>query len=186
MNLANKITLLRVALVPVFIAMFFVPFPHWYLGAAALFVFAFFTDMVDGKIARARNEVTNFGKFMDPIADKMLSMSALVMLCASGFLHDWFPVAAIVIIAREFAVSALRLVAAGEGTVIAASWLGKAKTVTQFIAITAALLLPGFSEWLGGWYAIVVDVLIVVAVLITIWSGWDYMAKNWQAIDYRK
>lgn len=132
MNLPNKLTLTRIALVPFFIACFYMSTPYKNLIAAVVFTFAYLTDVFDGQIARKHNLITNFGKLMDPIADKLLTCSAFIMLVSFGMLS---PIAAIIVISREFIISGFRLVAAGSGNVIAASWLGKTKTVSQFVAI---------------------------------------------------
>lgn len=201
MNLPNKLTLSRIFLTLVFMV-FIMPLPQWvvdnsYLSfmhtqmaefnkfifgngkyiAAALFIVAASTDGVDGYIARKRKQVTQFGKFLDPIADKLLVTAALIALVQRGELTGW---AAMFIISREFIVTGLRLIAAGEGIVIAASKLGKIKTVTQTIAIIACLFpvntIVGFQF---DSYA------MFVAVIITIYSGYDYIAKNIKLIDYR-
>lgn len=198
MNLPNKITLSRILFVPVFM-LFIVPFPDWMLGgssgflrsinqfilnygsyiAAGIFIIASSTDVVDGYIARKRKLVTRFGKFLDPIADKLLVTAALIALVQSNDISAW---AAMLIIAREFIVTGLRLVAAGEGIVIAASNLGKLKTITQDIAIVAILLdnfpLSLFTSIPFDDYA------MFAAVVITIYSLYDYIKKNIKVIDY--
>lgn len=176
MTLANKLTVSRVVLIPFFIASFYLPNATVSsILCAALFFVAYLTDYLDGYIARSQNQVTTFGKFMDPIADKLLTVSALVMLTAQGIVS---PIITIVIVGREFIVSGLRLVVASEGTVIAASWLGKAKTMSQFIAIQLALLLPFLVNWLGDWCNVVVQIMLWVSVGLTIWSGADYIMQN--------
>ncbi|MDR0840915.1 MAG: CDP-diacylglycerol--glycerol-3-phosphate 3-phosphatidyltransferase [Christensenellaceae bacterium] len=179
MNLPNKLTLLRVLMVPLFIGCFYLKVPYWSYIAAGIFVLAYATDVLDGKIARARNLVTDFGKLMDPIADKLLSASALIMLAAVGLLH---PVAAIIIVAREFFISGFRLVSAGSGVVIAASSLGKLKTISQFVAITLTLLhdlilrLCGFP---------LDSVAVWISVLLTVVSAADYIKKNLHSINWQ-
>ena len=133
MNLANKLTMIRIFLVPVFL--FFITvkeIPYGSIIATVVFIIASITDQLDGHIARSRNQITNFGKFMDPLADKLLVTAALVSLVELNLVAGW---AVVVILAREFAVSGLRTLAASDGIVIAASWWGKIKTVTQMIAI---------------------------------------------------
>lgn len=198
MNLPNKITLSRILFVPVFM-FFVVQFPDWMLTgffsfmrpvndfilaygnyiAAGIFIIASSTDVVDGYIARKRKMVTRFGKFLDPIADKLLVTAALIALVQSSQISGW---AAMLIIAREFIVTGLRLVAAGEGIVIAASNLGKIKTITQDIAIVAVLLnnfpLSLFTSFPFGDYA------MLAAVIITLVSLYDYIKKNIKVIDY--
>ena len=138
MNLANKLTLIRIILVPIFLVFIaYQDLPYGSVIATLIFIIASVTDHLDGYIARSRNQVTNFGKFMDPLADKLLVTAALISLVELQLVPAW---AAIVIIAREFAVSGLRTIAASEGLVIAASWWGKIKTVIQIIAIVLLLL----------------------------------------------
>lgn len=175
MNLPNKLTVSRVIMVP-----FFVFFMLTDVGGAAnkwialaLFCAASLRDMLDGKIARARNLVTNFGKFMDPLADKLLVCSAMICLIPSGDLEAWF---VIVIIAREFIISGFRLVASDNGIVIAASYWGKFKTVSQMAMII--VLIADF----GGVFDMIGMVLIWVSLILTIVSLVDYVAKNIQVL----
>ena len=138
MNLANKLTMIRIFLVPVFLVFITVKeIPYGSIIATVVFIIASITDQLDGHIARSRNQITNFGKFMDPLADKLLVTAALVSLVELKLVAGW---AVVVILAREFAVSGLRTLAASDGIVIAASWWGKIKTVTQMIAILLLLL----------------------------------------------
>lgn len=177
MNLPNKLTLLRILMVPFFIASFYLSIGWRDYLAAILFVLAYATDMLDGRIARKRNLITDFGKLMDPMADKLLSVSALIMLTAMDMLH-----AVILIVTREFFISAFRLVAVEKGVVIAASGLGKAKTVSQFIAITLTLLQAPIRGLLGGFP---LDMVIMwISVLLTIISGVDYVVKNKDAVRF--
>lgn len=170
MNTANKITLIRIALVPLFIVLWKLPMGicHWL--AAAVFILAAVTDGVDGYVARHYNQVTNFGKFIDPLADKLLVTAALVCFVASGDVPDWVT---IVILAREFMVTSLRIVAVSQNVVIAASIWGKVKTVTQIVLVVSILILPDgvICEWIK-------TILIYAALVITVWSGADYMWKN--------
>ena len=139
MNLPNKLTVLRMAMVPFFVgALLWQELPHRYLVALLLFVAASYTDHLDGKIARSRNLITNFGKFMDPLADKILVISALICFVSLDLINPWW---VLVIVAREFLVTSLRLVAADEGVVIAANKWGKAKTVSQIVAIALILVM---------------------------------------------
>lgn len=135
MNLPNKLTLLRIVLVPIFIATTLIDFPLHYLVSGIVFGIASITDTLDGKIARKNNLVTDFGKFADPLADKILVLSALVCFMQMGLLGIWGAVIVIVVLFREFAVSGIRLVAASQGNVVAANIWGKAKTVSQMIGI---------------------------------------------------
>jgi CDP-diacylglycerol--glycerol-3-phosphate 3-phosphatidyltransferase len=163
LNLPNTLTLLRILLVPVVVVALLEGTPNGDAIAAGVFALAAFTDGLDGYIARSRNEITTFGKLMDPIADKLLVTAALVALVSLDRLEAWI---AMVIIAREFAVTGLRGVAAEQGVVIQASWLGKAKTATQIAAVIA--LIVWHPAPLG------VDILVYVAVAFTVISGVDY------------
>lgn len=171
MNLANRITLARIFLVPVFLVIVLLRLPYGDFIAAGIFVLAASTDSLDGYIARSRNQITNFGKFLDPIADKLLVTAALVLLVEMGRLPSWV---AVLIIGREFVVTGLRVVAASEGIVIAASNLGKLKTVTQIVAIVAILVRDyPFSLW----HIPVGAMAMTLAVIATVWSGADYIYK---------
>ena len=172
MNLPNKLTILRTILIPFFLIFIYTDF--WGKGnayiAVAIFIIASLTDLLDGKIARKYNLVTNFGKFMDPLADKLLVCSALIALADLGKLAGWI---VIVIIAREFIISGFRLVASDNGVVIAASYWGKIKTVCQMLMIIWLILdleLP--------FYHLIGQVLIYVSLILTIISLADYIAKN--------
>lgn len=192
MNLANKITLARIFLVPVIMLFLLVRFDwgtfhlagvtvtYSDLIATFIFIIAASTDGLDGYIARKRKIVTNLGKFLDPLADKLLITAALVSLVGNGSVAAWM---AIVIISREFAVTGLRLVAAAEGQVIAASGLGKLKTITQIVAIVAVML----NNFPFGIFGVPFDLLAMwVAVLITIVSGIDYFVKNRAVIQLKR
>ena len=175
MNLPNKLTILRVILIP-----FFVVFMLFDITGAAdkwialvIFCVASLTDMLDGKIARKYNLVTNFGKFMDPLADKLLVCTALICLTSMSRLNV---IVVLVIIAREFIISGFRLVASDNGIVIAASYWGKFKTVSQ-MALIIVLIMD-----LGGVWNVVGTVLTWVALLLTIVSLIDYIAKNKQVL----
>ena len=205
MNLPNKLTLLRIFLIPVFM-LIIIPIPEWMLHssvlgfmypqlsaidnfidnqgnfvAALVFIIAASTDGLDGYIARKRKQITTFGKFWDPLADKLLVTAALIALVERGDLSSW---AATVIIGREFIVTGLRLIAASEGIVIAASKWGKIKTITQMVAIIAALFknypITFFVDFPFDKYA------MFVAVLATIYSGYEYMIKNAAVLDHNK
>ena len=184
MNLPNKLSLLRMAMVPFFVAFALVDAAWAQWVALALFCIASLTDMLDGQIARRRNLVTSFGKFIDPIADKLLVMSALVVLVGQGRMPSWV---CIVILAREFIVSGLRLVAVEGGKVIAAGWLGKIKTVSQMAAVILLLILtpvsgePPFGQ--GG--VIAADVVMYFSAAMTLLSGADYLIKNKEFIRER-
>ncbi|MGV8980313.1 CDP-diacylglycerol--glycerol-3-phosphate 3-phosphatidyltransferase [Clostridium sp.] len=182
MNLANKLTMVRIFLVPIFLVFMVVKgIPYGKELAAVIFILASLTDKLDGYIARSRNQITNFGKFMDPLADKLLVTAALVSLVELHIIPSWI---AMIIIAREFAVSGLRTIAAAEGKVIAASWWGKIKTVIQIIAIIIALLynLKDLSPTLNPILSNLTNISMAAAVIITIISGVDYFVKNKDSI----
>lgn len=167
MNLPNKLTLLRMALVPVYLVLLSMGM-DW--AALVVFAAASLTDMLDGKIARKRGLITNFGKFMDPIADKLLTHTAFILLCAMGRLHV---VACIIFIAREFVVSGLRLVAVEQGHVIAAGMSGKIKTVLQMLLAMLLTVIP--ASLLG-------DVLAFAAAAMTLYSMVEYVWQNRQVL----
>lgn len=172
MTTANKLTILRVILVPFFIAFLMLDGTACHFAALAVFIIASLTDAADGYIARKYNQITDFGKFMDPLADKMLTTAAFVVFTANGTVN---PVALFIILAREFMVSGVRLTAVTSGKVIAASIWGKLKTVLQMLTIIAAILL----ENIGFSYAQpVTDVLVWLTVAATALSGIDYLVKN--------
>ena len=169
MNLPNKLTMFRVVLIPVFIVVLMsglIAEPASRYIAVVIFCVASFTDYLDGHIARKYNLVTNFGKFMDPLADKLLVSAAMICMIELGMLPAWV---VIIIISREFIITGFRLIAAEGGLVIAASWWGKIKTVTQMAMII--LMLLGVNKVIG-------TILVVLATIFTIVSGVDYIVKN--------
>lgn len=170
MNLPNKLSILRMALIPVMVALMYPNTPTWNLLAAAVFGAAAFTDFLDGHIARKQGIVTDFGKFVDPVADKLLTLSALIMLIQQGMMLSWVVV---VILARELCVDGLRMVAVSHGQVIAAGKLGKIKTVSQIVLILWLMLFrqPVLRSWISG-------ILTLWVVGITLWSGIDYFVRN--------
>lgn len=184
MNLPNKITISRILMIPIFMIVMLVPFswgdirllgadmPVTHLVGALIFIIASTTDWVDGYYARKYNLVTNLGKFLDPLADKLLVSAALVVLVDLELAASWI---VIVIISREFAVTGLRLVLAGGGEVVAANMLGKIKTWAQIVAISALLLHNIIFELVSIPFD---DIALWVAMFFTIWSGWDYFVKN--------
>ena len=166
MTTANKLTIMRIVLVPIFLGVLYAGFEGSNYVALAIFIIASLTDFLDGYIARHYNQITNFGKFMDPLADKILVMSAMCWFVENGQMPGW--VLAIVLL-REFAVSGMRLVAVEQGKVIAAAWSGKIKTFSTMIALCLMFLpIPG---WLN-------TVCIVVIAATTIYSGVEYFVKN--------
>ena len=180
MNLPNRLTIFRMVLVPLMVAAFSFEawLPGWNYYAAGIFFVADMTDIVDGYLARKWNMVTNFGKFMDPIADKLLFCSAFVMMTANGMLH---PILCIIFVGREIIVSGFRLVTANSGKVIAANWLGKLKSGLQVVAILATLLgNPIFSIWN---FPFDFGVMCTAAVF-TVWSAVDYIVANRNAVNW--
>lgn len=188
MNLPNKITLSRILLIPIFIVILSLPLdwgditisnhaiPMTHFVAALIFIFASLTDWLDGYLARKYELITNLGKFLDPLADKLLVAAALILLIELNLAPAWI---VILILSREFAVTGLRLVAAGEGIVLAASNLGKLKTASQMIAIIL-LLLHNFPF---SFLNVQVDLIVLyIALLLTIISGFEYFQKNWHVM----
>jgi CDP-diacylglycerol--glycerol-3-phosphate 3-phosphatidyltransferase len=173
MNLPNKLTMGRVIAVPFFIAAYIM---NWYVAALIIFIAASFTDMLDGKIARSRNLVTNFGKIMDPLADKILVYSAFCLMVGDNTIPSWM---LIVILAREFTIAGMRTVAASEGLVIAAAMSGKIKTVLQMCAVPMLLLAAALYNMNFYYYVYILAMILLWASLImTVYSGIEYVVKN--------
>ncbi len=190
MNLPNKLTIFRIILVPLMVVIplfnikgnwLGIPVEYWIINV--IFIIASITDKLDGSIARARNQVTTFGKFLDPLADKILVIAAMVILVEYAKLPAWIP---IIVLAREFIVSGYRLIAVEKGgKVIAASIWGKLKTVTQMIAIILAYIdINAFGEFINGnltGFALILNIIatiiMIISVIATVFSGWDYL-KN--------
>ena len=170
MNTANKLTILRVFLIPVFLLVLYLQVPGANYWALAIFIAASLTDTLDGYIARHYNQVTDFGKFMDPLADKLLVMSAMVWFVEVGWMPAW---ACFVVIARELAVTGLRLVAVEQGLVIAAGKSGKVKTASTMVCICLLLAIPNETLRL---------VCVAVILVTTVYSGVEYFVKNRQVI----
>ncbi|MBK5253533.1 MAG: CDP-diacylglycerol--glycerol-3-phosphate 3-phosphatidyltransferase [Peptostreptococcaceae bacterium] len=169
MNLPNKLTVARVIAVPFFIIAFLM---NWYLVAFVIFIVASFTDLLDGKIARARGLVTNFGKIMDPLADKILVYSAFCLFVESGIVPGWMLT---IILAREFAVAGMRTVAASEGIVVAAGMSGKIKTVLQMITVPILILGSGYFESI---LMPIGNVVLWASLIATVYSGAEYIIQN--------
>jgi len=166
MNLPNKLTLLRILLIPVFMIVLYWGFPGANYAALAIFIAASLTDMLDGRIARARNLVTDFGKFADPLADKMLVTAAMLWFVEVGRMPAW---ALLIVVCREFAVSGLRMIASDKGKVIAAGWSGKVKTASTMVCIVLMFLpIPAALN----------TVCVAVIVVTTLYSGVEYFLKN--------
>lgn len=174
MTLASKITLLRVAFIPAFMVFMYLSGGQtslWMWLAFAVFILASITDYVDGQIARKFNQVSDFGKFLDPLADKLLTIAAMLMFCQWGRFPAW---ALMVVLAREFAVTGLRLVAVGKGKVIAAGWSGKIKTACTMIGLCVWMAFP--SVEILGW------TISAVIVTTTVYSGVEYFIRNWNCL----
>lgn len=173
MNLPNKLTIIRIVAVPFFIALYLLDFR---IAAFVLFVAAALTDMLDGQIARKYNLVTNFGKIMDPLADKILVYSAFCLMVQNGLVPAWM---FIIILTREFVVSGMRTVAASEGIVIAAGMSGKIKTVLQMIAVPLLLLIGVFSQpGIDTLVTAVANIFLWASLIMTVISGIEYVYKN--------
>ena len=171
MNTANKLTMLRVIMIPVFMVALYLNFPFHNIVALVIFILASVTDFIDGYIARNFNQVTDFGKFMDPLADKLLVTAAMLWFVEVGQMSAWV---LLIVIAREFAVSGLRMVAAPKGIVIAAAWSGKIKTASTMVCI--CIMLVPIPE--------ILNTLCVAVILITtVWSGVEYFIKNKSAFS---
>ncbi len=193
MNLPNKLTMFRICMVPVFLVLLCVNLPMsdtaMRLSTAIVFAITSLTDMIDGKIARKYNLITDFGKFMDPLADKFLVMAAMLgILVRFDYLRPVFVWAAAIVIFREFAVTSLRLVVAGKsGIVVAAAWLGKVKTTLQMVCIVCILLEPVILPFpLFTEMHLLSYITIAAMTIMTIWSGVDYMKAYWPYITATK
>lgn len=191
MNTPNKLTLARVLMVPLFVLFFYWKLPAHILTATLIFVIAAITDAIDGKLARQNNQVTDFGKFLDPLADKVLVMTAMACLLQQQKLNI---VVFLLILTREFMVSALRLVVANKGTVVPASFAGKLKTAFTMIALIAALVYWSFrldfnafglslSDGIYTGIEIGLSILFWIAAILTVWSGAEYLVHYWKDID---
>ena len=174
MTLASKITLLRVAFIPVYMVFMYLSEGNaglWMWLSLGIFILASLTDYVDGQIARKFNQVSDFGKFLDPLADKLLTVAAMLMFCQWGRFPAW---ALMIVLTREFAVTGLRLVAVGKGKVIAAGWSGKIKTASTMIGLCAWMAFPAVTV-LGY-------VITAIIVLTTVYSGVEYFVQNWNCL----
>ncbi len=174
MTLASKITLIRVAFIPAFMVLMYLSGGHsnaWMWASLAVFIIASLTDYVDGQIARKCNQVSDFGKFLDPLADKLLTIAAMTMFCEWGMMPAW---ALMIVLTREFAVTGLRLVAVGKGTVIAAGWSGKVKTASTMVGLCVWMAFPQVE--ILGW------IVTAVIVVTTVYSGIEYFVQNWKCL----
>ena len=174
MTTASKITLVRVAFIPVFMVLMYLSGGEpnlWMWLSLAVFILASVTDYIDGYVARKYDQTSDFGKFLDPLADKLLVISAMTILCQWGRMPAW---ALMIVLTREFAVTGLRLVAVGKGNVIAAGWSGKIKTASTMIGLCVLMAFPTI-----GWLDSVVTAVIVVT---TVYSGIEYFVQNWKCL----
>ena len=174
MTLASKITLVRVAMIPAYLVAMYLSggtAGTWMWAGLALFILASLTDYIDGQIARRCNQVSDFGKFLDPLADKLLTIAAMSMFCEWGRFPAW---ALMIVLTREFAVSGLRMVAAAKGSVIAAGWSGKIKTASTMVGLCVLMVFPENT-------AVIWTVVTLIAVT-TVYSGTEYFIKNWKCL----
>ena len=174
MTLASKITLVRVAFIPIYMILMYLSGGQaglWMWLGLAVFMVASLTDYIDGQIARKRNQVSDFGKFLDPLADKLLTIAAMTMFCEWGRMPAW---ALMIVLTREFAVTGLRLVAAPKGNVIAAGWSGKVKTASTMVGLCVWMAFPQVE--LVGW------IVTAVIVVTTVYSGVEYFIQNWKCL----
>jgi CDP-diacylglycerol--glycerol-3-phosphate 3-phosphatidyltransferase/cardiolipin synthase len=183
LNLPNLLTLLRVLLIPVFVAVYYLPFKWAHLVCAVIFTVAALTDILDGYLARRLGQTSAFGAFLDPVADKLMVATALVLLVAA-YPSPWLAIPALVIVGREIAVSGLRewMAGIGERTTVAVSVVGKIKTVLQMVALILLIYqapLGPFPTWTVGM------VLLYVAVILTLWSMYAYLDSAWPALSRR-
>ncbi len=193
MNLPNKLSIMRVIMVPVFMAVIileFLPETWARIIGAAVFILTAFTDFLDGQIARRCNLVTDFGKFIDPLADKFMVFGAmLAILCRFDYIRPVFVWVAAIVILRELAITSMRLlVSSNAGVVVAAAWLGKVKTVTQIICIVAILLEPVIfpaGTIIADWHLLSYVTMAAMTVM-TVWSGVDYLKAYWKYLDPTK
>ena len=174
MTTASKITMVRVAMIPMYLAAMYMSHGQagmWMYISLGIFIIASLTDFVDGYIARHYNQTTDFGKFLDPLADKLLTIAAMAMFCEWKIFPAW---ALMIVLTREFAVTGLRLVAVQKGNVIAAGWSGKVKTASTMVGLCAMMALPGIPVL--NW------VVIAVIVITTVYSGGEYFVQNWRCL----
>ena len=174
MTLASKITMARVAMIPAYMATMYLSHGEaglWMYLSLAIFILASLTDFVDGYIARHYNQTTDFGKFLDPLADKLLTVAAMAMFCEWGVFPAW---ALMVILTREFAVSGLRMIASQKGSVIAAGWSGKVKTASTMVGLCAMMAFPGIPALSTG--------VMLMIVATTLYSGVEYFIQNWKCL----
>lgn len=190
LNLPNRLTLIRMFLAPIYLALMLIEFPYHYLAALIVFSIASITDMLDGKIARKRNIITVFGKLLDPLADKMLTTAALLAFMREGWCSIWI---VMIVLTREFAVTSVRLVASAQGVVIPANYWGKAKTVSQMVFTIIIMLLAQLEASLSifantGWFTLprVSNIMLWITAILTVVSGVTYFVDGKKLIDFSK
>ena len=178
MTTASKITLIRVAMIPAYMVTMYLSggaAGAWMLLSLAIFIVASLTDFIDGYIARKYKQVSDFGKFLDPLADKLLTIACMCMLCEWGMMPAW---ALMIVLTREFAVTGLRLVAVQNGTVIAAGWSGKVKTASTMVGLCFVMAFPT-AVWM-------VNAVVWMIVITTLYSGIEYFVQNWKCLGLSK
>lgn len=190
LNLPNKLTLIRMFLAPIYLALMLIEFPCHYIVALAVFAVASLTDMLDGKIARKNNLITVFGKLLDPLADKMLTTAALLAFMREGWCSIWI---VMIVLTREFAVAGVRLIATAQGIVIPANYLGKAKTVSQMVFTIVIMLLAELDATFdifanAGWFTLarVSNIMLWITAVLTVVSGITYFVDSKKLIDFSK
>lgn len=190
LNLPNKLTLIRMFLAPIYLALMLIEFPYHYIVALAVFSVASLTDMLDGKIARKNNLITVFGKLLDPLADKMLTTAALLAFMREGWCSIWI---VMIVLTREFAVAGVRLIATAQGIVIPANYWGKAKTVSQMVFTIVIMLLAELDVTFdifanAGWFTLarVSNIMLWITAVLTVVSGITYFVDSKKLIDFSK
>ena len=190
LNLPNKLTLIRMFLAPIYLALMLIEFPCHYIVALAFFAVASLTDMLDGKIARKNNLITVFGKLLDPLADKMLTTAALLAFMREGWCSIWI---VMIVLTREFAVAGVRLIATAQGIVIPANYWGKAKTVSQMVFTIVIMLLAELDATFdifanAGWFTLarVSNIMLWITAVLTVVSGITYFVDSKKLIDFSK
>ena len=190
LNLPNKLTLIRMFLAPIYLALMLIEFPYHYTVALAVFAIASLTDMLDGKIARKNNLITAFGKLIDPLADKMLTTAALLAFMREGWCSIWI---VMIVLTREFAVAGVRLIATAQGIVIPANYWGKAKTVSQMVFTIVIMLLAELDATFDifantGWFTLarVSNIMLWITAVLTVVSGITYFVDSKKLIDFSK
>ena len=190
LNLPNKLTLIRMFLAPIYLALMLIEFPYHYIVALAVFAVASLTDMLDGKIARKNNLITVFGKLLDPLADKMLTTAALLAFMREGWCSIWI---VMIVLTREFAVAGVRLIATAQGIVIPANYWGKAKTVSQMVFTIVIMLLAELDAtfdifFISGWFTLarVSNIMLWITAVLTVVSGITYFVDSKKLIDFSK